>query len=53
LDLQGLFSKLELRRDENLLVGIETNDDAAIYKLTDDLALVITADYITPFIDDP
>lgn len=53
MDLQGLFTKLELRRDANLLVGIETNDDAAIYKLTDDLALVITADYITPFIDDP
>ena len=53
MDLQGLFSKLELRRNENLLVGIETSDDAAIYKINEEIALVITADYITPFIDDP
>jgi selenide,water dikinase len=42
-----------LKRDENLLVGIETNDDAAIYRVSPDLALVLTADFITPFIDDP
>jgi len=53
LDLQGLFGKLELRRHENLLVGIETNDDAAIYKINEDVALVITADYITPLTEDP
>jgi selenide,water dikinase len=53
VDLQGLFSKLELRRDPNLLVGIETNDDAAVYRLSDDTALVVTADFITPLIDDP
>ena len=53
MDLQGLFSKLELRRDPNLLVGIETNDDAAIYRLSDDSALVVTADFITPPVDDP
>ena len=53
MDLQGLFAKLELRRDPNLLVGIETNDDAAVYKLSDDAALVVTADFITPLIDDP
>jgi selenide,water dikinase len=53
LDLQGLFSKLDLRRNDNLLVGIETNDDAAVYKINEDTALVVTADYITPLIDDP
>ena len=53
MDLQGLFSQLDFRRNENLLVGVETNDDAAVYRITDDLALVITADFITPFIDDP
>lgn len=53
MDLQGLFSKLQLRRDPNLLVGIETNDDAAVYRLSDDTALVVTADFITPLIDDP
>lgn len=53
MDLQGLFSRLDLRRHPNLLVGIETGDDAAVYKITDDMALVITADFITPLIDDP
>jgi selenide,water dikinase len=53
VDLQGLFSKLTLRRDPNLLVGIETNDDAAIYRLSEDSALVVTADFITPPVDDP
>ncbi len=53
MDLQGLFGRLQLKRDPNLLVGIETSDDAAIYRLNDDQAVVLTADYITPFIDDP
>ena len=53
LDLQGLFARLQLRRNDNLLVGIETNDDAAIYKINEETALVVTADFITPFIDDP
>jgi selenide, water dikinase len=34
-------------------VGPETCDDAAVYKLTDDLALVLTVDYFTPIVDDP
>lgn len=42
-----------MRRDGNVLVGIETNDDAAIYRLNDEQAVVLTADFITPFIDDP
>jgi selenide,water dikinase len=40
-------------RDPNLLVGMETCDDAAVYRLTSDLALVQTIDYITPLVDDP
>lgn len=39
--------------DENLLVGIETADDAGVYKITPDLALVQTLDFITPIVDDP
>ena len=39
--------------DPNLLVGYETSDDAAVYRLTDSLAVVTTADYITPPVDDP
>ena len=37
----------------NLLVGIETSDDAGVYKLRDDLALVQTVDFFTPVVDDP
>lgn len=40
-------------RDENLLVGMETLDDAGVYQICDDLALVQTVDYITPVVDDP
>jgi selenide,water dikinase len=39
--------------DPNVLVGHETSDDAAIYRLSDDLALVLTVDYFTPIVDDP
>jgi selenide,water dikinase len=39
--------------DPNLLVGPETCDDAAVYRLTDDLALALTVDYFTPIVDDP
>ncbi len=34
-------------------MGYETSDDAGIYRLTDDLAVIITADYITPPVNDP
>jgi selenide, water dikinase len=39
--------------DENLLVGTDTVDDAAVYRLTDELALVQTVDFFTPIVDDP
>ncbi len=39
--------------DENLIVGIETSDDAAIYKITDDVAMIQTVDFFTPIVDDP
>ena len=41
------------KKDPNLIVGFETGDDAGVYRLTDDVALVQTVDYITPVIDDP
>jgi selenide,water dikinase len=41
------------KADPNLLVGFETGDDAGVYRLRDDLALVQTVDYITPVVDDP
>jgi selenide,water dikinase len=39
--------------DPALLVGTETGDDAAVYRLSDELALVLTVDYFTPIVDDP
>ncbi len=53
VDLKGLFQKLDPTSDPRLLVGIDTMDDAGVYRLNDDLALVVTVDYITPVIDDP
>tara|TARA_Y100001970_G_scaffold195509_1_gene237643 strand:+ start:4197 stop:5174 length:978 start_codon:yes stop_codon:yes gene_type:complete len=39
--------------DPNVLVGHTSGDDAAVYRLTDDRALVVTADFFTPIVDDP
>lgn len=39
--------------DPNLLVGRETSDDAGVYRLSDDVALVQTLDFITPVVNDP
>ena len=47
------MAKLPKKNDPNLLVGFETSDDAGIYRLNDEMALVTTADFITPPVDDP
>jgi selenide, water dikinase len=39
--------------DDNLIVGFDTADDAGVYRLRDDLALVQTLDFFTPIVDDP
>ena len=39
--------------DPNLLVGLDVPDDAGVYRLTDEIALVQTVDYFTPVVDDP
>ncbi|MBI4403889.1 MAG: selenide, water dikinase SelD [Deltaproteobacteria bacterium] len=39
--------------DPNLLVGVETSDDAGVYKLSDSLAIVQTTDFFPPLVDDP
>jgi selenide,water dikinase len=44
---------LPLAENENVLVGIATRDDAGVYLLRDDLALVQTVDFFTPIVDDP
>lgn len=44
---------LPLVDDPNLLVGLEKGDDAAVYRLNDELAIIQTIDFITPIVDDP
>lgn len=39
--------------DPNVLVGAEHADDAGVYRITDDIAMVFTADFFTPIVDDP
>src|SRR5438094_8105341 len=39
--------------DASVIVGTETSDDAGVYRLTEDTAIVCTADFITPVLDDP
>ena len=48
-----MLKRLPQPNDPNLLVGVETSDDAGVYRLSDDLALVQTVDFITPIVDDP
>ena len=38
--------------DPNLIVGLDTADDAAVYRVRDDLAIVLTTDFFTPIVDD-
>jgi selenide,water dikinase len=42
-----------LPTDPNLIVGLERADDAGVYKVSDDLALIQTVDFFTPIVDDP
>jgi selenide,water dikinase len=51
--LSGALAGLAAPNDPNLLVGIETSDDAAVYRLTDEIAMINTVDFITPPVDDP
>jgi selenide,water dikinase len=39
--------------DENVIVGLDRSDDAGVYKISDDLALIQTVDFFTPIVDDP
>ena len=47
------MSGLNIPSDPNLIVGIETADDAGVYRLSETLALVQTVDFFTPIVDDP
>ncbi len=52
-DLQEILADLPLETDPNLLVGRENSDDAGVYRLRDDLALIQTLDFFTPIVNDP
>lgn len=52
-DLEQVLSKMPKHFDKNILVGAETSDDASVYRLSDELALVQTLDFFTPIVDDP
>jgi len=52
-DLHAILEELPRSQDPALLVGNDTADDAAVYKVSDDLAIVTTADFFTPIVDDP
>jgi selenide, water dikinase len=52
-DLLPIVRGLPFRTDERLLVGSATSDDAAVFELREDLALVQTVDFFTPLVDDP
>jgi selenide,water dikinase len=47
------LARLPVVADENVLVGFENADDAGVYKLTAECALVQTVDFFTPIVDDP
>ena len=42
-----------MRSDPNLIAGLEGFEDAGVYKISDDLALILTLDFFTPIVDDP
>jgi selenide,water dikinase len=48
--LEGMF---RAERYPNLLVGLEVSDDAAVYKINDEVAIIQTVDFFTPVVDDP
>jgi selenide,water dikinase len=51
--LAQVLRPLAMTTHPNLLVGLQTSDDAAVYKLSDDLALIQTVDFFPPVVDDP
>src|SRR6476661_6728773 len=52
-DLSRALAALPVKNDPRLLVGRETFDDAGVFRLSDDLALVQTVDFFAPIVDDP
>jgi cysteine desulfurase len=51
--LEEIIRKLPVPDDNNILVGVETSDDAAVYRLNEKESIVQTVDFFTPIVDDP
>lgn len=51
--LENVLARLSIRPDPNVLVDMSTSDDAGVYRISDDTALVQTVDFLTPIVDDP
>lgn len=51
--LSKLLKDLPKQKDENLLVGYESSDDAAVYKISEDKAIIQTLDFFTTMVNDP
>jgi len=51
--LSRMLDKLPRKQDENLLIGFDSSDDAAVYRLREDLAIVQTLDFFPPMVEDP
>ncbi len=52
-DLDRALCGLDFPTDENVIVGLKSADDAGVYRISDDLALIQTVDFFTPIVDDP
>jgi selenide,water dikinase len=52
-DLDRALCGMVFPTDENVIVGLERADDAGVYKVSDELALIQTVDFFTPIVDDP
>ena len=52
-ELTELLNSIPLLKNENILVDIETHDDAGIYKINDSTALIVTTDFFPPVCSDP
>ncbi len=51
--LEEILAGLPVKTDPNLLVGMETADDAGVFRLTEEIALIQTVDFFTPIVNDP
>ncbi len=52
-ELEKILAKMSVPDDPNILIGTQNSDDAAVYKINSDTAIVQTLDFITPIVDDP